>query len=62
MSLLEFKGRGQTREYCLYMAIAQKSQSVARTYAKGRAAENPDPKFQKRVEHFLNQIKPDVPR
>ena len=61
-AFLEFKGRGQIRENSMYMAIAMKSQSVARTYAKGRAAQNPDPKFQQRVEYFLNKIKPDVPR
>ena len=55
-------GRGQTRENHLYMAIALKSQPVARTYAKGLATQNPDPKFQNRVEFFLNKIKPDMPR
>ncbi len=61
-AFLEFKGRDQDLEFGLYTAIHRKSRTAARTYAKGLATQNPDPKFHKRVEYFLDQIKPDVPR
>ncbi len=61
-AFLEFMGRGQTRLNCLAMAINRKSRPVARTYAKGLATQNPDPQFQERIEYFLDQIQPDVPR
>lgn len=51
-------GRGQDRENCLYMAITQKSRSTARTYAQGLAVQNTDAKFQKRIDYFLDKIKP----
>lgn len=61
-AFLEFKDRDQDLEFGLYTAIHRKSRSAARIYAKGQAAQNPDPKFQKRVEYFLEEIKTDVPR
>ena len=57
-AFLEVKGRGQTRENCLYWAIDGESRPIAKAYAKGLAVQNPDAKFQKRIEYFLDKIKP----
>ena len=56
------KADNQELEFCLYTAIASKSQPTARTYAKGLAAQNPAPEFQERIRILSNKIKPDVPR
>ena len=61
-AFLSDDGRSGGREHCIYSSIAESSQPTARTYARGRAAENSDPEFKKRVEYFLNKIKPEVPR
>ncbi len=56
------KADTQRRELCLYTSIALNSQPVAWTYAKGLAAQNPDPDFQERIKLLLDAIKPEVVR
>ena len=56
------KAETQRRELCLFTAIAKSSRPVARTYAKGLAAQNPDPDFQERIKLLLDDIKPEVVR
>ncbi len=61
-AFLKDDGLSGRRETRLYMSIARDSRPTARTYARGRAAENSDPAFKKRVEYFLDLIKPEVSR
>ena len=51
---------GQDRRFCLYSSIPPSAIQTARLYAKGRAWENPDEKYQQRVKEFLHDIKPNI--